>query len=161
MMERRISLISPSRAVYTRMTSCLMLCWLFHLQTGGHKGDIVWTLHEFITATILPYRKWSPWKNRSKRAEGNVLASKTYAHLGCQRLARNILPVAATASRHARCRSVKETQCVTYDVGDWGNWDRYLSVCLAWFSHSFCLCRFLPLDNCQLHDIPNTSWFVN
>lgn len=90
------------------MTSCPVLCWLFHLQTGGHKGDIVWTLQEFITPTPLPWiGNEVPGKGGIKKAEWNVLASKTYPHLGCQRLTLNIFPLAAAASRRAGCQSVK------------------------------------------------------
>lgn len=66
------SLQSRVPRLYTRITSCPVLCWLFHLQTGGHKGDIVWPLQEFITPTPLPWiGNEVPRKKKRKKKRWN------------------------------------------------------------------------------------------
>lgn len=56
----------------------------------------------------------------------------------------------------------EETQCVPYDVSDWGNWKFYLFISLSLASLSFTPISFLPLfSNCQVPGISDMSGFVN
>lgn len=81
-------------------------------------------LQEYITPALIYWVENEVHsKIRTKSAKGNVPASKTHAHFGCQRLTHNILPVAAAASRETWCQSVRRhnvflMMSVTGEIGN-------------------------------------------